>query len=72
MLALLAIVTLRVSSFSLGIVQASLASPLTRASVHVLLAVVRLQALHLLPVFLAVQHPAQSAQKADDGQYNGR
>ena len=40
--------------------------------VHVLLAVVRLQALNLLPMFLAVQYPAQSAQKADDGQYNGR
>ena len=40
--------------------------------VHVLLAVVCLQTLNLLPMLLAVQHPAQSAQKADDGQYNGR
>ena len=42
------------------------------SQLHILHPVVSLQALNLLPMFLAVQHPAQSAQKADDGQYNGR
>lgn len=42
------------------------------AQLHVFLAVVSFETLHLLPMLLAVQHPAQSAQKTDDGQYNGR